>query len=355
MNIKKIALSVVAASLFLASCNNDTDLPVYEPRGDYEGGILVVNEGPFQNGSGTVTYVSSDLTQAVDGIYKAENGEDLGNIFQSMYLYDDIALLVVNNSHKIEIVNRFTFVKEAVIDQNLNNPRYAVVANGKVYVSNWGDTANETDDFIAVYDVDTFAYETSISVDLGPEKMQVIGNDVFVAHEGAWGYNNKISVINTANSIVETTIEVGDVPNSMGVDSAQNLWVLCGGVPAWTGAETFGSLHKINTISNEVEKTFDFVSSHPDYLTVDGTNVLYAVGSSVYGMPNAAMELPIEVLIETEADFLYSLRASNGFLFATDAKDFSSKGTLTTYKYISKEEISTVSTGVSPNGVYFNN
>ncbi|PCI35009.1 MAG: hypothetical protein COB60_04705 [Flavobacteriaceae bacterium] len=330
-------------------------MPVYEPQGDYEGGILVVNEGPFQNGSGTVTYVSSDLSQSVDGIYKTENGTDLGNIFQSMFLYGTQAFLVVNNSHVIEVVNRFTFVKEGIIDENLDNPRYAVVVNGKLYVTNWGDTASESDDFIAVYDVNTLAYVTSISVDLGPEKMQVIGNKIYVAHEGAYGFNNKISVVSSVTNEVDTVIEVGDVPNSIGVDSAQNLWVLCGGVPAWTGAETFGSLHRINSISDEVEKTFIFDASHPDYLTVDSANVLYAVGANVYGMPNAATELPTEVLIETGADFLYSLRASNGFLFATDAKDFSSKGSLTIYKYLSKEILSTVSTGISPNGVYFNN
>jgi len=355
MNIKKIALSAIAATLFFASCNNDSDIPVYEPRGDYEGGVLVVNEGPFQNGSGTVTYVSGDLTESRDAIYKKENGEALGNIFQSMLLYGNHAFLVVNVSNKIEVVDRFTFIRENTIAENLVNPRYAVVVNGKLYVSNWGDTASDTDDFIAVFNVETLAYETSIPVVLGPEKMNVIGNKLFVAHEGAWGINDKVSVINTATNEVITEIEVGEVPNSMGIDNAGNLWVLCGGIPAWTGNETFGSLYRINSISNEVEKTYTFDAAHPDHLTVDGSNVLYAINSNVYGMPNAATELPTDVLLEINASTLYSLRASNGYLFATDAKDYASAGSLVVYNYLSKEEISTIATGILPNGVYFNN
>lgn len=355
MNIKKIALSVVAATLFLGSCTNDSDVTVYEPKGDYDGGVFVVNEGPFQNGSGTVTYVSSDLTQSVDGIYKTENGEDLGNIFQSMFLYGDQAFLVVNNSHKIEIANRYTFVQEATIDEHLNNPRYVVVTDEKLFVSNWGDTASEEDDFIAVFDVNTLVYEYSISVDFGPEKMQVIGSKIYVVHEGAYGINNKISVFNSSNDKVDTVIEVGDLPNSIGVDSADNLWVLCGGIPSWTGEETFGSLYSINTISDKVEKTFIFEASHPDYLTVDDSNVLYAIGSDIYRMGTDATELPTEVLIKTGATYLYSLEATNGYLFATDAKDFASNGSLTIYDYMESSEISTVTTGIGPNGVYFNN
>ncbi len=355
MNFKKIALSVVAATLLLVSCNIDNDEPVYKPKGNYDKGIFVVNEGPFENGSGTVTYVSNDLKKSVDGIYKSKNGDDLGNIFQSMLLSGDQAFLVVNNSHKIEVVNRFTFLHKGTIDKNLVNPRYAVVVKGNLYVSNWGDAVNITDDFIAVFDANTLAFKESIPVVLGPEKLQVIGTKIYVAHKGAYGFNNKISVINTTTKTVEKIIEVGDVPNSMGVDSARNLWVLCGGIDSWKdpSINTFGSLHRISSISDEIEKTFKFVDSHPNHLTIDGKNVLYADGTSVYGMGNGAVELPSKSILDGLS--VYGLRAAGGFLFVTDAKDYKSKGALTVYKYLTKEKIATLATGISPNGVYFNN
>ena len=356
-------LTVVAATLLLTSCNNETDIPVYTPRGDYEGGVLVVNEGPFQNGSGTVTYVSNDLLESTDAIYKAENTEDIGNILQSMVLYGNQAFLVVNNSHKIKVVNRFTFIKEGTIDEHLVNPRYAVVVNENLYVSNWGDAAKETGSFIAVFDVNTLAFKSSIPVSFGPEKMQVIGDMIYVAHAGSrfikadksYEYNNIISVINSKLSTVETEIEVAFVPNSMGVDNENNLWVLCGGVPSWTGAETDGFLYKINSISDEVDTTYKFEGTHPIHLTIDGSNILYAVSSSVYKMHTSSALLPLDVYIETEAKSLYGLKASNGFLFVTDAKDYASAGSLVIYNHISKEKLNTVATGIIPSGIYFNN
>ncbi|PCI04803.1 MAG: hypothetical protein COB81_02620 [Flavobacteriaceae bacterium] len=355
MNIKRIALTVVAATLFLTSCNTDSDLPVYTPRGDYEGGILVVNEGPFGEGTGTITYVSGDFSEKKDNIYNAENGVEIGNILQSMVLYGNQAFLVVNVSNKIEVVNRFTFLRENTIDEHLVNPRYAVVANHKLYVSNWGDTASETDDFIAVFNVETLTHEKDISVVLGPEKMNVVGTKIFIAHEGAWGINNKVSVINTGSDEISSVIEVGEVPNSMGVDSAGNLWVLCGGIPAWTGNETFGSLYMINTIADVVEKTFTFDNAHPDHVTLDGNNVLYAINSDVYGMGANATELPTEVLLTVDTATLYGLRASGNYLFASHYEDYSSKGSLTMYNYMSTELLNTVSVGVGPNAVHFNN
>ncbi|MBL4745527.1 MAG: YncE family protein [Flavobacteriaceae bacterium] len=324
-------------------------------KGKYLGGIIVTNEGPFQNGSASVMHLSDDLSVVTDAIYKKENGLDVGNILQSLLLHGDQAFLVLNNSQKIEVVNRYTFINENTISEHLINPRYAAVINDKLYVSNWGDTGVDTDDYIAVFDVETLDYEMSISVVLGPENMEVIGNTLYVAHQGAYGYNNKISVINTLTNTVASEITVGDVPNSMAVDSEGDLWVLCGGIPSWTGNETFGSLHKINAATNVVSTTFNMENAHPGYLTIDGGTIFYAKGANVYMMMNTATELPTNVHIETEAASLYSLTANSGHLFATDAKDYASKGTLFVYDYLTKETVSTITTGILPNGVYFNN
>ena len=121
---------------------------------------------------------------------------------------------MVNNSQKIEIANRYTFKSIDSITTGLVNPRYFVSVDGnKGYVSNWGDPNDNTDDYLAVLDLRTNTITSTIDVDFGPERMVTYNNKIFVAHQGAYGQNNLISVISGAS--VESIITVGDVPNSM--------------------------------------------------------------------------------------------------------------------------------------------
>ena len=83
--MRKVSIFVAMAGLFVASCSNDDDgVVIEEVKGDYQNGILITNEGPFNNGSGTVTYISNDSLLVKDAIFKLENNEDLGNILQSI-------------------------------------------------------------------------------------------------------------------------------------------------------------------------------------------------------------------------------------------------------------------------------
>ena len=61
MKSTSILAAVFILSLLIGSCSKDDTETPQEPLGAYEGGILVSNEGPFGNGTGTVTFISSDL------------------------------------------------------------------------------------------------------------------------------------------------------------------------------------------------------------------------------------------------------------------------------------------------------
>ena len=109
MKIKQLSISILAIALLGVSCNNDNDDEIILPTGDYANGILVSNEGPFNNGSGTVTFISEDLATQEDAIYKKVNGEDLGNVVQSIGFDENSAYIIANVSHTVTVVNRYTF------------------------------------------------------------------------------------------------------------------------------------------------------------------------------------------------------------------------------------------------------
>ncbi len=346
-------VGAVALGLFIISCEKDDNVVKLEPLGDYEKGILVSNEGPFNNGTGTVSYISKDLATTEDAIFNKVNDADLGNVVQSIGFHDDEAYIIANVSNTITVVNRYTFEKTSTITDGLNNPRYFVTANGKGYVTNWGDAADETDDYIAVINLETHAVESNISVVLGPEKILSKDGIIYVAHQGAFGQNNKVSVIDASSNSVTTTITVGDVPNSMQFDTAGNLWVLCGGKPSFSGEETAGSVLKVDTATNTVGATLEFeTTSHPGHLGIDDNTLYYYLGGAVYGLSTTAQELP------TESEFsdlaFYSMTVHEGKMYGTDAKDFASKGALSIYDLNSKELLKTLEVGIIPGGVYFN-
>lgn len=321
--------------------------------GDYANGILVSNEGPFSNGTGTVTFISEDLSVVNNGIYKMTNDEDLGNVVQSIGFTENEAFIVANVSNKINVVNRYTFEKIASITDGLNNPRYFIEANGKGYVTNWGDTADETDDFVAIINLESYTVESTISVVLGPEAILAKNNTVYVAHQGAWGQNNKVSVINTTSNELIKTLTVGDVPNSMQLDASGNLWVLASGKPAYTGDETAGVLTKINTGTNEVDDSFQFeTTQHPNSLNLDGGILYYRLGDTVFEQSLLASSLNMETVLEGVS--FYTMVVNNGRLYGTDAGDYASNGTLTVYDLNTELTMKALTVGIIPGGIYFN-
>src|SRR5690554_5608168 len=108
--IKNYLLLFAIASFVFTSCSSDDDFTpsVIEP-GAYEDGILVLNEGPFGQGSGTITYVSEDFSTVEQNIYRNVNGTELGNVVQSMGFADGNAYVFVNNSNSVKIANHYSF------------------------------------------------------------------------------------------------------------------------------------------------------------------------------------------------------------------------------------------------------
>ena len=350
-SMKNYLIPFTVFTLLFASCSSDDDNNQPNPiPSDYEKGILITNEGPFNNGTGTITFVSEDFATVEQKIYKNVNGSDLGNIVQSMGFADSDAYIVVSNSQKIMIADRYTFEKKDSIVTGLENPRY-FASNGltKGYVTDWGDPMDDNDDYVAVIDLRTNTIATTISVPFGPEKILNHGNKLYVAHQGGYGHNNLISVI--SGNAVQSTITVGDVPSSMTV-VGEYLYVLGSGNPDYSGNETAGSITKIDLASDQVVETYMFdTTDHPNELTADGSQLLYNLNGKVFKIDSSSVNLPGTPIID---GFFYAMEARNGMLYATDAGDFASRGNLYVYDLSNNQQVQDIQTGIIPGGIYFN-
>lgn len=355
-NLKLTIYAILTLGAF-TSCTND-DLPTTEvPLGAYENGILIVNEGNFGQDNSSISYLSGDFATFQVNAFTAVNPSlTLGNTAQSISFNGDKAYVVVNVSNKIEVLNRYTLKHIATISTGLTNPRFVAFANGKGYVTNWGDAVATSDDYVAVLNLTTNAITTTIPVVEGPERIVQHNGKLYVAHKGGYGQGNKITVINSSSDTVESTITVGDVPGSLEISNGF-LYVLCEGKPSWTGSETIGKLHKIN-LSNMVQiTTLDFtLGNHPQNLDIDGGNIYYSNTNKVYKISEANFSLPTVALFNTTEDNVssfYGFAVKGSKIFIADPNDYSSAGEIFIYNE-SGTVLNTKTVGVAPNGFYFN-
>ncbi|RMB61107.1 YncE family protein [Dokdonia sinensis] len=318
----------------------------------FANGLLISNEGPFQGGFGTVSFASADLQTIENDIYQDVNNDNLGNIVQSIGFNGDQAYVIANNANRITVVNRFSFQETGRIEAGLNNPRYLTSIGGVGYVTNWGDPSVATDDFIAIIDLNTNTVTTTIPVGEGPELIVYNGTSLYVAHKGGFGVNNIVSVIDPMTNGVISEITVGDVPNGLQL-VGDDLWVLSGGSPAFTGNETAGSLARVNTVTNTVEMQMDFqTTQHPNYLNTDGDNLIYFLDGTVFSQNTVNPSTPPSPLFTSS--FFYNMNVIGDKLYGCNAGDFASNGTVEVYDLATGNLDATLEVGIIPGNVYLN-
>ncbi|GAA4322270.1 hypothetical protein GCM10023115_50270 [Pontixanthobacter gangjinensis] len=331
-------------------------MPEPENEAEFESGIFVLNEGNFGSANASVSFINMNEGQNKAQVFNSINGYSLGDTAQSIEMHESMALIVVNVSNKIEVVNRYTFQSLGSIQSNLDNPRFAEVVGERIFVTNWGDGMDAEDDFVSVFNLSDLSFIDSIPVSEGPEKIIASGEKLFVAHKGGFSFNNIVSQINAESLIVETEIEVGDVPVSIVLDG-NDLWVLSSGKPSYADNETAGQLSKIDVITNEVTESYEYPQSdmHPANLKLSGNKAYFTIDKAVFEL-TPGEELPATSKFEMEeVEVLYGFEIYQNMIYvASPHLDFTGDGSLYIYDLSEGRLIEKFTTGINPNGIYFN-
>lgn len=352
MKINKLLVSAIIASTIFISCSKDDEPKV--PKGKYDNGIIVSNEGAFSGGTGTINYISDDYKTEEAEVYKKVNNENLGTIVQSIGFIGDEAYIVVNVGNKIAVANRYTMEKKAAITADLSNPRYIAFANGKGYVTNWGEGGNKTDDYVAVIDLKSNTVSKKISVAEGPERIIANGNKLYLSHKGGWGTGNSVTVIDATTDKVHTTITVGTKPDELFFANNGSLIVSCEGkaITNWNPNEVLAKISVINTGSNEVTSTIDVPTGiHPNTMVNSNGKIYFSSGGKVYEMNESASTYNATELFSTPASAM-SIRDKK--LYVADAKKNRTNGTLKIFDIATKTEKKSFTVGLIPGEIYFN-
>lgn len=288
-------------------------------------GVFVINEGNFMGGNGSLSFYSYDSAKIYNDLFLNVNGRPLGDVPNSMAISGERIYIVVNNSGKIEVVDKNTLESVKTIT-GLKAPRQiSIISSSKAYVSSMYS------DSVTVLDLSDNSISGYINLRRTSEAISVLRNRAYIAN---WIGGKEVIVINTDNNTVIDSIEVAVEPESMVIDKDKTLWVLCNG--GWM-RENFAQLIAISTSTNDIEKKLIFPSklSSPSCLQIDGTgSTLYYLESGVRKMKTDASSVSSSAAFITETGhYFYKMAVNplNGDVLVTDAVDYQQKGHLLIY------------------------
>ena len=350
-------LSFIVLALF--SCSKD---PLDTVFFDFSGnkGVYVVNEGNFMYGNSSLSFYDPEQKRVYNDVFQARNSAPLGDVAQSIAIWNNMAFIVVNNSGKIYVVDNRTAEFKGSIS-GLSSPRYVhVVDPQKAYVT---DLYAQK---ITIFNPQTFQMTGKISVNNSKsefsqhstEQMLQYKNLVFV---NCWSYDNKILVINSNTDQFIDSIEVFKQPNSMIIDKYNKIWVLTdGGFEGSPYGYEQPGLLKIDAETREIERSFRFaLGEHPLKLCINQTNdTIYYLNKHVWRMSVTDKRIPEQPFILSENTSLYGGFYSLGIdpfsseIYVGDAIDHRQNGIVHRYAPSGKL-IDEFKVGISPGNFGF--
>ena len=191
--MKKIFLIILSLFL-LISCQNQA----VEPK-ENTSWVFVANEVNYGASNGSISMID-DYGNVFETVI-------LGDIVQSLTVYNNKLIVLINNSNKIkiyDITSNGLSMPGIEIDTDNSSPREMVVLDGMVYFSNW-----ITSD-VKRFNLTTYSIDASISVGAMPEGIIADGTKLWIANSG----ENTVSEIDI-NTLFETKHNVGSGPQHL--------------------------------------------------------------------------------------------------------------------------------------------
>ncbi len=360
MRKTKLRIFVIAASIVLVSaCKKSNDTP--NPMANYNSGqgIFITHEGDYGQGNSSISFINPSNNTLINNVFTLVNNRPLGDVTQSMTIYNGIGYIVVNNSQKVEVVNIADFRSTATVTTSngitLKSPRYFLVIDStKAYISDW------VDNNIKVINLSSLGFTKTITTGGGPEQMAMVNGSVYVANNGGLNTNSDstVTVIDPTTDQVVTSIKVGYAPTAIKVDANNMLWVMCSNYYDYTtnGYAGPGHLVKINPSTNTVVATYAVVGN-PERLAINKVgNVLYYEGAGVYKFnitDTAATQTPLAAAPGVSGFYGVGVDPNNGNIYGAYAPTFTSAGQV--YEYNSSGgSLANYTVGIGPAGFVFN-
>lgn len=205
-------MTTVLMALATGACSDDKDKEPQKPgpgpvvKDSY--GVFIVNAGNmYSNIEGSLEYIEYETGNVFDDIFKSNNnGQTVGDTFNSGYVFEDEIYLAVTDSKVLHIIDREDFKLEKTIstaDYN-GGPRQITSYNGKIYVTLFGQPG-----YVAEVDPESMTITRTVEVGPLPEYIVAYDGKLYVAVSDGYGDGSEacVAVIDPNNFTVSQKIK----------------------------------------------------------------------------------------------------------------------------------------------------
>ncbi len=342
--------------LAATSCREDElvvpteyDIVGDEAPGSSVRGFYLVNEGNMGSNKCTLDYYDYMTGLYARNFYAERNPsviKELGDVGNDIGIYGSKLYVVVNCSHKVEVMDANSGIRIGQID--IPNCRYVRFHRGKAYVSSYVGPVmiDPNAPKGAVYEVDTTSLAVTRKVTVGyqPEEMEIVDDYMYVANSGGYrapAYDNTVSVIEMIDFKQVQQIPVGINLHRLKKDRYGKLWVTSRGDYQSRPSRLYVLEKKRGYNRMLVTDTLDIACSnmafHGDSLFYYATewNNFTQSNTITYGIVDVQTKQRISdnfITDGTEKDITIpygiAIHPETGDIFVTDAKNYVSSGTL---------------------------
>ena len=299
---------------------------------DYRAFILC--EGSMKQNNSHLFFYNPDKKELMaEDIYETQNGQKLGDTANDILVYDGDIYIVVNVSQVLLRLNG-SGVEKARYDRfdadGLGEPRHAVVAGGKLFVTCYGG-------YVARFDPKTLALEAKVAVDANPEKIVELGDSLYCVNSG-YGTGHTLSAIHVKK--FDSAVSHETLFNPYGIQVANgHLYVSAYGADysnpvgiynvKTTATKQIG--HAGRVLANG-DKLYMLNSTSADWITYTTTFSVYNyqtdtvtewnIGSAPEAMRTGAVPYFMKINPVDGSMFIgYTDYFSNGTVYCLDAND----------------------------------
>lgn len=345
-------LQFIIVLLLFASCKKKPEAPLVPEK--YENGILVLNEGLFEQNNSSMTFY--DGSESFQLVFKSENGRGLGDTANDFDTYTllgkEYIIIAVNVSSQIEIIDRKSLQVVAQIPLfdgiNARQPREIEIYGTRAYVCNFDGT-------VAVIDLISYSIIDLIEVGANPDGMTIVGDYLYVSNSGGLNYpiyDSTMSVINLSSLAVEETFETRINCNQMITDEQGEIYLVSNG----NYMDVPRALLRIDASSNTVIETTEMQISS---LTPAGNGFyFYNSDDAAIYFYNALTETvdpsPLISLADYETFYGLTYDSTNQRLFCVDGNGYVNSSTVRAYN-LSGEVLFEFQAGILATDMIFNN
>jgi YVTN family beta-propeller protein len=354
----KILSAIAIVTLAMNACKKNDTIPAAPVQLTPAIGEYILSEGGFGGNNTKLSFYNNSTSTVVGDFFLQQNPGNvgLGAVGNDMIIYGSKLYVIMNVSSNVTVLNasNATLIKTIQFLNGLvrKEPRYAVAARGKIYVTAYDAT-------VSVIDTSSLSIVKTIPVGPNPEGIAASDNYLYVANSGGLNAvpDSTVSLIDLNTETEIKKIKVGVNPNKIEINQAGNIFVSAYG--------NFGNIPPSisvingNSNANGINLGSNFQYSH---IRIFG-DIAYVFnnygGAGTAKVFNSSTNTIVRNEFITDGTVIttpYGINIDelNGDVYIADAKNYVSAGSVTCFTSTGVKKFSfSVAPGVSPNKIVF--